>query len=125
MCEFRDSDAHFLVSSQTRAVVTHLKTYASISSLRLKLIISQRTDFNRASHIDLKEDKRNTALKTNHSIVAINFTRSYHVLAGREIYIEIASISTLHFTNDCYCGMLSDVQCTHIWNDSRKEEEAA
>lgn len=34
-------------------VTTYLKTYASIWSFRLKLIISHRTDFNKASHIDL------------------------------------------------------------------------
>lgn len=35
-------------------VTTYLKTYASIWSFRLKLIISHRTDFNKASHIDLE-----------------------------------------------------------------------
>lgn len=37
---------------------TYLKTYASIWSFRLKLIISHRTDFNKASHIDLHSKQK-------------------------------------------------------------------
>lgn len=44
---------------------TYLKTYASIWSFRLKLMISQRTDFNNASHIDLKDRKQQHQQLTN------------------------------------------------------------
>lgn len=39
-------------------IFTHLRTYASIWSFRLKLIISHRTDFSKASHIDLEKRKQ-------------------------------------------------------------------
>lgn len=57
-------------------IVTHLKTYASIWSFRLKLIISHLTDFNKASHIDLELEERR--------ILKLNIVKSYSL----DIYLQ-------------------------------------